>query len=427
MSLLNFGGGLAAMGQSVAAFAGNAAMAQQKSDLEKQQAVLADQLATTRETTLAHVQGGEARQTAVETAGAQGAQVRETADHENKLPMTAAQQATTDNATATLKETTRAHIAEENKPISGGYTGSFLVKDPAAPGGYRQVSATATSTPITIDKESNNLSAQTGLSNAAINVMTGQTKGQRFSAQQSAAVQKEITDWGVKNGINTATMLPQAAAHSKIIEFNLTRNNQANILENEMSGTIDSAADIVDQIGAGRVKMVDVLAVWGGKQVNDPNALKAADQLGRLRNELAGYNAVAGGNLMENGTPRPTPEDFHNADATISNGISSGGLKALQQSVAQSAAKNRNVLDKAIDDASAAYYALFGATYHPTAPAKPPASQEPPAAGAGAVPVPAKTPALPSGVPSGSQFSASRQQWRSPDGKIYDADGNEVK
>lgn len=49
MSLLNFGGGLSAMGSAVATYAGNAGMAQMKADLEKQQMQLADQLATTRE------------------------------------------------------------------------------------------------------------------------------------------------------------------------------------------------------------------------------------------------------------------------------------------------------------------------------------------------------------------------------------------
>jgi hypothetical protein len=58
MSLINFGAGLSAMGSSVAQFAGNAAMTEQKAMLERQQALLADQLATAREH-LGRVEAGD--------------------------------------------------------------------------------------------------------------------------------------------------------------------------------------------------------------------------------------------------------------------------------------------------------------------------------------------------------------------------------
>lgn len=37
-----------------------------------------------------------------------------------------------------------------------------------------------------------------------------------------------------------------------------------------------------------------------------------------------------------------------------------------------------------------------------------------------------QTPAAPSGIPSGSQYSPSRNQWRDPQGKLYDSQGNAV-
>lgn len=366
MSLLNWGAGLSAAGSAVASFAGNAGIAQQKADLEKQQAILADQLVTTRENNLAHVQGNEARQTATTTAGAQGDQSRQTAKFDNELPLTAAQKATVDNAAGTLAETTRHNKADESKPISGGYTASFLVRNPTTEKWELQNAATSAA-PIEVDKNSDNLSAQTGLSSQAINMMTGQTKGQRVSAQQNAALQKEITEWGIKNNLNTSTMVPQAEAAFHVLQNNIQRNNQGTILEKEIDGTIENAAQIADDIKQGRINMANVVNVWAGKQVNDPKTIQAADQLGRLRNEIASYNAVAGGHLMQNGTPEPTPADFKEAESTITNGINSGGLKALQQSIAMSAAKNRNVLEESIHEANRSYYKLFGATYRPPA------------------------------------------------------------
>lgn len=363
MSLINFGAGLSAAGSAVATFAGNAGMAEQKAALEKQQMTLADQLTTARETTLAHVQGAEARDTATTTAEAQGGQARKTDQFANELPMTAAQKATADVAAGTLAETKEHNRAEENKPISGGFTGSFLVRNKTT-GEWEPKNITGANTPITVDKESNNLSAQTGLSAQAIGMMTGQTKGQRTSPQQNAVLQKEITDWGVKNNINTSTMLPQVEAAFHVLTNNIQRNNQGIILEKEIDGSIDNAKALADDIGQGRIKMANVVNLWAGKEVNDPKATQVADQLGRLREELAGYNAVASGHLMQNGTPAPTPENFHQAEATITNGINSGSLEALRQSIALSAAKNRNVLESTIDDANRSYYKLFGAEYH---------------------------------------------------------------
>jgi hypothetical protein len=379
----------------------------------KQQLQLADQLTTARETTLAHVTGDESRQTATTTAEAQGGQARQTAEFDNKLPPTAAQQAANDIAKDTLVETKRKNIEEESRPIPGGFSSTFVVKDPTAQSGWKVVSAIADNKPMDADPNSNNLPAQIGLSDGAVKQLSGQTAGMRMNAAQSAKIQKEITDWGIKTGINTSTIKAQANAINKNIEFNLTRNNAANVLDKEIAGTIDNAKEFADAIkGAGKIAFVNGIAVWAGKQDNDPNAIKLADQLGRLRQEVAGYNAVAGGALLENGTPRIGPQDEKNAEALISNGISSGGLQALADSVTSSAAKNRLVLLDAIDDTNDQFYKLFGATYHPpkrndallnAAGAARPGAAPPPAAppaapGGAAQPAPAAPPPAPKGI-----------------------------
>lgn len=58
MSLLNFGGGLAAMGQSISTQAGAYGLAQQKMELQNQMETLANQLAEGRQTRVAGVEHG---------------------------------------------------------------------------------------------------------------------------------------------------------------------------------------------------------------------------------------------------------------------------------------------------------------------------------------------------------------------------------
>lgn len=65
----------------------------------------------------------------------------------------------------------------------------------------------------------------------------------------------------------------------------------------------------------------------------------------------------------------------------------------------------------------------------PAAPAATPAPAAPPQAAAPAAPAaPAATPtSRPLGIPPGSMFSPSRQQWRDPQGNLYDAAGNPLR
>ena len=114
MSLINLGGGLSAAGSAISSFAGQAGMAEQKAELEKQQLVLADQLKDASDVKMAGinqanalaripVQGAADVATAQATAEAQGGQQRQTAAAAKALPMSAVEQATT------AADTTRAN------------------------------------------------------------------------------------------------------------------------------------------------------------------------------------------------------------------------------------------------------------------------------------------------------------------------------
>lgn len=117
---------------------------------------------------------------------------------------------------------------------------------------------------------------------------------------------------------------------------------------------------MLDAANRGAVRYSNEAKSWVAQQVNDPRATQIADQLNRFRNEMAGYNAVAGGHLMQNGQPEPTPDDFKKADQVISTGINSKSIKALSDSIKLSADKNREVLDRTLDDTRKAMWDLFG-------------------------------------------------------------------
>jgi hypothetical protein len=66
---------------------------------------------------------------------------------------------------------------------------------------------------------------------------------------------------------------------------------------------------------------------------------------------------------------------------------------------------------------------LFGAGQQPTTGPGTTA----PTTGPGTTPPPSRPPPRPSNIPPGSQWSASRQQWRTSDGRIFDAQGRPVQ
>lgn len=212
-----------------------------------------------------------------------------------------------------------------------------------------------------IDPNSNSLTAQTGLSQAALDYLTSDI---RPRGNQMTMIQNEVTKFSRDHNIDTATLRAQAKAANNVVTQNVGRNNQSKILENELQGTIQTIAPLAQAIGQGQINIANLANVWAGKQTNDPRVQQYADQLLRLRSELAGYNAVAAGKLLENGTPKPDNEDFKQAEQVISAGINAGGLGGLAQSIVNTTAKNRAVLSNSLDDANQQMWSLFGVGQH---------------------------------------------------------------
>lgn len=415
MSLLNWGGGLSAMGGAVATLAGTAAVAQQKSDLEKQQAVLADHLATTRETNLAHVQGAEARDTATTTAGAQGAQTRETQDAANKLPMTAAQIAQDKINQGTLTETERTHRATE------GTTGWDMFQDDDG-GSYRVnpgkgvtqkmgdggVWQDMTKPPSNLHRVgqpsqetfSPEMSGIMGaLAERGISLPTGLRSKQQQIALYKSLLERnpgksadEIAD-GVKDG------QIQFGAEKKATTVAAGIAGRVKYAEEELTGSIPLVREMSAKVDRGNFVPITKLLQMGDTQISDPNlrALKL-----RITSVLNAYDMLA----SRGGTDVGKRNEAH---ALLTSADSPEVLDAaldsfeLEAAVAKKAARNAMRIER---DKPGAEVAPGAASPTPATP---------------------KTPPLPTGVPSGSQYSASRNQWRDPSGKFYDADGKEAK
>lgn len=419
MSLINLGAGLSAMGKSTAAFAGVAGMQAQKAQLEKENLTLADSLKSTSDIKLAGVQGDEARKTTVTSAEAQGGQLRETQDAANKLPMTEAQRATV----KVQQQEADARTLEANRPTPAGYGAGWLVRTPN--GGYKVMDLNndtgGSGGKTDVDPSKNNISAQTGLSQGAVDYLLGKNTGRSAGLQMMR--QKEVEGWGSKNGINTTTLKSQADGYNKVLEQNIIRNNAMVTSEREIAASIETVKDALKDIDISKVNWGNVAAVWAGKQVNDADAITVADQLGRLREEYAGFNMAANGHMNNNGSvAQPDDAALQRAGEVISNGISSGGIDALGKSISASAKKNHTVLLKTIEDTNAAMFELFGAKYHRADAIG--GNTTPPPATTGAV----ESPTLPPGVPSGSRPSKSLPtKWLAPDGKtVYDNTGKEI-
>lgn len=374
MSIINWGGGLAAAGSAISSFAHDAGVAEQKSELERQQAILNDQLATTRETTLAGVQGEESRKTAVVSAEAGGKEARITQEDANKLPMTAAQSAADTLGRDTLNETKSYHQGELNKPIPSGYNGA-LIKDPTAPGGWRQVGASSF-TP--------EMGALMGaLTERGVSVPAGF----RSQKQQTALYQSLLdrnpdkTPDQIADGIKAGQI--QFGAEKKETLTAAGIAGKVRVAEKEIfefAPNIRAAAAKVDR---GNFVPINQLMQLADKNISDPNLKSLKIQINGMLNA---YDVLAG----RGGTDAEKRAEAHSL-LTTADGPEAleAGLKAfeIEARAAHRAAKAAMRLDN--DDDT-------------------PPTEAPPSA----------KPVVPNWVKPGDQYSASR-------GKARDQNGNE--
>ena len=210
------------------------------------------------------------------------------------------------------------------------------------------------------DPESGSILAQTGLSMPAFLAITGDAqKLPRDKATRNIAF-KQAEEFANSHGIDVSTISSQYQAYNKTLQSNIMRNNQTNILEQEISGTIDVLKPIADAAGLGNIKIANIAKIFAGKETNDPVIQQYRQQILLLQSELAGMNAAARGNIDQTGNVKTDNSDMKDAEMIIMSGLNAGGAEGLRKAIENTVSKNRMVLEHNIDASRKAIWGLFG-------------------------------------------------------------------
>lgn len=208
----------------------------------------------------------------------------------------------------------------------------------------------------TVDPASGSILAQTGLSMNAFRALVGDTKSLSRDKATRNAANKEAQQFANKAGIDVSTLPSRYAAINKVLQNNIERQNNTQVMENELEGTIQNLSQVANDKDLGKLKIANVFKIWAGQEVNDDLAQQYALHLNQLRNELAAYNAATqgrtGGSI--------TVQDVQEAERTIKNGISAGSLKGLETAVQNSTKKMGSVMQNSVDAANKSVWDLFG-------------------------------------------------------------------
>lgn len=214
----------------------------------------------------------------------------------------------------------------------------------------------------TPDPTSTAITAQTGLSINAFNFLTQGTSAlSRMSQSARAQVQQEAQDWANKNGVDLSTFQSQFKANNETLASNISRFNNTNIAEGEVTGTLANLNTAAIDAGLGDVNLGNVGQILAGQNVNDPKAAAYAFYFNDLKNSLAYFYAAQQG--------KSSPDVIDNQDAAnvIVSGLSTGGVAGLQTAIEQTTAKMKTVLQTAVDSAQQNVWNLFkvGQNYQP--------------------------------------------------------------
>lgn len=254
-------------------------------------------------------------------------------------------------------------IGEYNYAKANGYTGSFSQyqqedanrKTVASTGG---LDFTTPTIGLGGDDSGGSILNATGLSVTAFNFLTqGTASMSRMTAAQRAQIMNEAQTWLNKHGIDISTFQSQYKAYNDVLQKNIARANQTQIMAGEIAGSADSLISAIDEQDwnkMGNVKAANILKLLTGEQVNDPTTMKYAFQLKAMANDLAGYFAAA------RGATSPELQDQRDASDVISNGLNKKSVQAFKESVAANEEKVANVVNKAVNSTRKQVWGLFG-------------------------------------------------------------------
>lgn len=228
---------------------------------------------------------------------------------------------------------------------------------------------------LATNPESQSILAQTGLNLPAFMVLTGNMSQLSRDAATRTKASRDAQQWANSRGIDISTIASQYKAANETLQSNIQRMNNTKIMEDELQGTIQNMRDVVKDKDLGSLRFGNVLKVWAGQEVNDDLAQQYAQNLGQLRNELAGYYAATQGRSGSG----ITQGDYHEAENIIKNGISEGSLNGLQTSIEKSTGKMGGVMQRSVDSSRRQVWNLFGVgdKFKGSAPTAPPTNRKP--------------------------------------------------
>lgn len=269
-------------------------------------------------------------------------------------------------------------VAEYNYAKANGYSGTFSQYQ--TEDANRKAAATAAASAALMPTEpaaglggdagGGSILNATGLSIAAFNYLTQGTPSlSRLTASQRLQIMSEAQNYLNKTGTDISTFQSQYKAYNDVLQKNISRANQTQIMAGEVSGSADALMSAIDErdlakadpfnplggggLGSLRPQIIADLAL--GKQVNDPTALKYTTQLRFMANDLAGYLAAS------RGATSPELQDVNDAAQLISNGLSKGSVQAFKDSINSNEEKVATVVNKAVDSTRKQVWGLFGA------------------------------------------------------------------
>lgn len=199
------------------------------------------------------------------------------------------------------------------------------------------------------------ITAVTGLTPDEFNYITkGQPALTRMPYGQQRKVKAAVEQFLNKNGVDLSTFQSQYNAQNTTLSSNITRFNNTQIAEGEVLGTMKNLNATAITAGLTGVNLANVGAILTGQNINDPTANAYAFYFNDLQNSLSYYYAA------QQGKSSPDIIDQEDAARVIVGGLSTGGLKGLQDATIQTTLKMKGVLAGSVDRSQQAVWDLFG-------------------------------------------------------------------
>lgn len=221
----------------------------------------------------------------------------------------------------------------------------------------------------TTPNTSQSVLAWAGISSPVFNYLTqGTTSLTRMSADDRKKIMAEADGFLNKNGLDFSTFQSKYKAYNEVLQKNLERANQTQIMAGEVAGSADALIAVIDEknLGTkstgiwpfngtvGKWKASNLLDISIGKQVNDPLTQAYATQLSLMTNDFAGYLAAS------RGASSPELQDKRDAAEVIANGLNSGSVQAFKDAIMANEHKVTGVVNKAVESANKNVWSLFG-------------------------------------------------------------------